>query len=612
MKTKKTNPLLYALAGLGLIAGLGVLLMQTRSIDVAAHNEFLTDLRQLKQVDAEWNVDVLRSKTGLASNYDQVASPLPVIDSLKTRVQQEGATLWGDRTEAGAQLSALLEDYSRLMDRKIDLIERFKSQNSILRNSTRFLPKAATDLAEAVRDSGADPAVKAEVERELNNVLAETMSYSNTPDANLRTRIEQDSARLRQTADGLPPVARDRAETLTAHVGVVLAQQDKGAQILDALGGLATAQALDKLTDAYTHENDKALAAQEVWRRALIGYSVFLLLLLGWAVSRVVHSYRLLNKANADLSKALSKTGQELEETLVQLMQAEKMSSLGQMVAGIAHEINTPLAYVKGTFSMLMEQLVPVRRLATGSDGFARGLRSPERDNARLNQQLRDIEGDVQDLLGNGTLDDMDTLLKDGIHGIDQISEIVLNLKNFSRLDRAKIAGFSVEAGLDSTLLLANNLLKDKVQIVKEYGGVPQILGSPSQINQVFLNIITNAVHALAEREPAGVITLLTALDDAKTVRIEIRDNGSGIAKDVLPKIFDPFFTTKAIGQGSGMGLSISYKIIQEHGGQLLVESEAGVGTVFCILLPIKGAHAAVGAVADDEAGLGEELLMAA
>ena len=167
MKTKKTNPLLYALAGLGLIAGLGVLLMQTRSIDVAAHNEFLTDLRQLKQVDAEWNVDVLRSKTGLASNYDQVASPLPVIDSLKTRVQQEGATLWGDRTEAGAQLSALLEDYSRLMDRKIDLIERFKSQNSILRNSTRFLPKAATDLAEAVRDSGADPAVKAEVETVL-------------------------------------------------------------------------------------------------------------------------------------------------------------------------------------------------------------------------------------------------------------------------------------------------------------------------------------------------------------------------------------------------------------------------------------------------------------
>jgi two-component system, NtrC family, sensor kinase len=203
------------------------------------------------------------------------------------------------------------------------------------------------------------------------------------------------------------------------------------------------------------------------------------------------------------------------------------------------------------------------------------------------------VEGNV--------LEEMATLLKDGIHGIEQISEIVLNLKNFSRLDRAKVSNFSVPAGLDSTLLLANHLLKNKVEIRKDYGAVPNISGSPSQINQVFLNIISNAVQAMPERAEANIITLRTAMEDDKTVRVEIQDNGNGIPKDVLPKIFDPFFTTKAIGQGTGMGLSISYKIIQEHGGKLLVDTEAGVGTVFTILLPVTSVQGKQEAFTEDE-----------
>jgi signal transduction histidine kinase len=130
---------------------------------------------------------------------------------------------------------------------------------------------------------------------------------------------------------------------------------------------------------------------------------------------------------------------------------------------------------------------------------------------------------------------------------------------------------------------------------------VPNINGSPSQINQVFLNIITNAVHAMPERATANVITLRTAVEDADTVRVEIQDNGVGIPKDVLPKIFDPFFTTKPIGQGTGMGLSISYKIIQAHGGKLLVDTELEVGTVFTILLPIKAVQAKAESVIEDD-----------
>jgi two-component system, NtrC family, sensor kinase len=256
-------------------------------------------------------------------------------------------------------------------------------------------------------------------------------------------------------------------------------------------------------------------------------------------------------------------------------------------VAGIAHEINTPLAYVKGTFDVLNEQLSPIQDLAQKSYGFARLARTPGHDKAALTHQFTHVESVAKQVVEHGVLAEMGTLMKDGIHGIEQISEIVLNLKNFSRLDRAKVSTFSVQAGLDSTLLLAKNLLKNRVEIVKEYGNVPDISCSPSQINQVFLNLITNAVHAMAQRDGKNIITLRTAMENKSTVRVEIQDNGSGIPKDVLPKIFDPFFTTKPIGEGTGMGLSISYKIIQEHGGRITVDTEDGVGTVFTLLLPI-------------------------
>ena len=593
----KLSRTLYALAAAGLVAALGVLFMQTRALSSDVHNDILGSLRALKQVDAEWNSEVLRAKTGISSDYDRVASPLPLIGSLKMTLASKSGSLWSDRPDSNLRLLRLLDSYSALMDRKIAMIEHFKSQNAILRNSSRFLPVAATDLAQVTRESGLAPGVKTDIERALNNLLADTMTYSLTPDQSLREQIQEGTRQLGQLTATLPPDGRERANTLVAHVGTVLRQQDSGSRLLTELSSLPTAKAIDNLSDAQMQEHEHLLADQQIYRQALFVYSAFLLLLLGYAGWRAIRSYKLLNLTNS----ALNNANFELKESQAHLVQSEKMSALGQMVAGIAHEINTPLAYVKGTFSVLHEQLVPIQALAAHSDGFTRLLRATERDTAGLNLQLRSVEASVKNVLEGGVLDEMGAMLKDGIHGIEQISEIVLNLKNFSRLDRAKVSDFSVEAGLDSTLLLANHILKNKVLIEKEYGGVPSISGSPSQINQVFLNIITNAAHAMPERSEPNRITLRTALENDATVRIEIQDNGGGIAAHVLPKIFDPFFTTKPIGQGTGMGLSISYKIIQAHGGKLLVDSECGIGTVFTILLPLKSAQEEVEAIAEDD-----------
>ena len=567
-----------------LVALLGLLINRTSDFDHAEYGEIAALLRQLKQIDAEWNVDVLRAKTGLSASYDAVASPLPTIEALEGLLRSKTDSFWRTHDDSRRRIQPLLDNCKALMDRKIALVDRFKSQHSILRNSTRYLPLAAHEVLQEV---GSDRAATEAVERVLVNVLI----YVNTPDAVSVAVVDEEVARLREAAQGLPGPAAERATGFAAHAATVLREEQLGAKLLSEISGLATGAALDELADMNALEHEKLLAGQQSWRWLLVGYSVLLLLVLAWAGWRLFASYRLLNQVN----QALSRSHEELRESQVHLVQSEKMSALGQMVAGIAHEINTPLAYVKGTFEVMREQLAPVSALAGHGLRFTQMLHLPSalRDKVALQAAARQFDEATREVTGSRVMEEMGQLLADGIHGIEQISEIVTNLKNFSRLDRAKVSEFAVDEGLESTLLLARNLLKNAVQIERHFApGLPRIHCSPSQINQVFLNIITNAVHAMPEgREQPGVITLRTLPEGEDMVRVEIQDNGTGIAPQVLPKIFDPFYTTKPIGKGTGMGLSISFKIVQEHGGRILVDTEPGVGTVFSILLPVRPPH---------------------
>jgi two-component system, NtrC family, sensor kinase len=311
-----TTRFLYALGAFVLVAVLGLLYMQTRTVNSNTHNEIINTLRELKQVDTEWNVDVLRAKTGLDSNYDKVASPLPLIESLKTSLDAKSSDAWQNRAEANARLLPLLDKYAKLMDAKIVAIERFKSQNAILRNSSRYLPVAATDLVEATRGSAGTAAVKADIERSLNTLLTDTMTYSLTPDEPLRLRIDEGTKQISLLTASLPIEVRERTETLVAHVGTVLKQQESGAKLLAELSALPTAKAIDNLSDANTQEQEKLLGGQQIFSQALVAYSGFLLLLLAYAAWRVYRYYSLLNKSN----ETLNKTNYELKESQVHLV----------------------------------------------------------------------------------------------------------------------------------------------------------------------------------------------------------------------------------------------------------------------------------------------------
>jgi signal transduction histidine kinase len=259
------------------------------------------------------------------------------------------------------------------------------------------------------------------------------------------------------------------------------------------------------------------------------------------------------------------------------------------MVAGIAHEINTPLAYVKSSLATLQERLPGVQGLV---HEYARLIQMIERGDApddALGAQFERVSKLAAEFHGDTGTSELQTMSTDALHGIEQISEIILNLKNFSRLDRSKVSRFNLNEGLESTLVIARNLVKHKT-VKRKLGEIPLIECSPSQVNQVFLNLITNAAQATAD-DQSGEISIASSVTPNGYVRVEIGDNGHGIPENVLSKIFDPFFTTKEVGKGTGLGLSIAYKIVQEHGGRIDVKSKVGHGTTFTVLLPVKAAQ---------------------
>jgi signal transduction histidine kinase len=338
--------------------------------------------------------------------------------------------------------------------------------------------------------------------------------------------------------------------------------------------------------------------AVDRYRLMLSVYSGLLLLGLGFLGIRLFQSYRHLNHANSELAvlndsleervdertRELRRAMADLQESQVQLVQAAKMSSLGQLVAGISHEINTPLLYLRSNASLVHERLENISQFVAELDDALDKARGPNRDKNAFLAGIKKIDKKLRNEgIGEDIVDSAD-LIRDSIEGLEQLSEMAVSLKDFSRLDRAPTASYNVNDGLEKTLLIAKNGLKSKVTVHKHYGEIPEISCSPSHINQVFLNLITNAAQAIKEK---GDIVITTTADE-EHVTITIADNGCGIPKHLMEKIRDPFFTTKEVGQGTGLGLSIVDRIIGSHNGELRIESEEGSGAVFTVVLPIR------------------------
>jgi two-component system, NtrC family, sensor kinase len=283
-----------------------------------------------------------------------------------------------------------------------------------------------------------------------------------------------------------------------------------------------------------------------------------------------------LRERNAELEIANAK----LKGAQEQVVQSEKLASIGQLAAGVAHEINNPIGYVNSNLSTLQTY---VSQLLTAIETLAAAL--SRKGGATTIAEVQEIRQRFDiDFLAT----DLPQLLIESREGIERVCKIVRDLKDFSRSDRGEAwVSADLQRGLESTLNIVWNELKYKAQIVKTFGDPPPIECLPSELNQVFMNILMNAGQAIKER---GVITVSTGCSGDK-VWVAIGDDGEGIPADVLPRIFDPFFTTKPVGSGTGLGLAISYGIIAKHHGTIEITSVPGQGTLLRIELPIKQPH---------------------
>jgi len=275
----------------------------------------------------------------------------------------------------------------------------------------------------------------------------------------------------------------------------------------------------------------------------------------------------------------------EIQETQKHLIQSEKMSALGQMVAGIAHELNTPIGYASNNVLIIRDRFRNISSLLR---------KALEAHDCIYSNQLEQAFAKMQEVAHspNGTIAELDETIRRtdrlfaGVSsGLEQMVNLVKSMRNFSRLDEAEMKKADINEGLRSCLLMIGHQFKDKnIELTTEYGDIPMVDCFPAQLNQVFLNLISNAIHAVEEKTE-GKIHVSSSLEEGYVV-VRVKDNGKGIPKHIQDKIFDPFFTTKPVGKGTGLGLSICYNIVQKHKGQLYFETTEGVGTTFIVKIP--------------------------
>jgi two-component system NtrC family sensor kinase len=271
----------------------------------------------------------------------------------------------------------------------------------------------------------------------------------------------------------------------------------------------------------------------------------------------------------------LEATHAKLKEMGNQLLQSEKLASIGQLAAGVAHEINNPIGFVNSNLGTLKRYITEMLSILSAYE------KSEEEMTAETREALTELKRKIDIVY---LREDIYSLLSESMDGMQRVKRIVQDLKDFSHVDTAELQSANLEQGMDSTLNVVWNELKYKAEIIKDYGGIPNIVCIPAQLNQVFMNLLMNAGQAIEEH---GRITIRTGQDEGN-VWVEVEDTGKGINPEHLERIFDPFFTTKPVGTGTGLGLSLSYGIVKKHGGRIEVKSELGKGTVMRVLLPIK------------------------
>ena len=565
----------YATVALALVGCAGLLAWHTRPADDRGRATITATLQTLAELDGRLDAAMLAARVDPAAAQRAESTLLVGLESALAALVQEG-----QRINSPVLGSALPEVAAAFADKLARARRIVREADQLGRTLRQALGGLESPPGTAPRRRGEADAAQA-----TSRATAELLAWW-APGGDAR------AGALATALAALPATASPAREAVgrLAEARMPLDREIQRYALASAGPRLAA------LATAFSAEGLTLIERSQLFRTYLLFYASALLVLLGWIGTRLLSSWKLIGRMNLQLresnetleqkvalrTRELSDALDHLKSSEAQLVQSEKMSSLGVMVAGIAHEINTPVAYVKSSLGSIDSQLRALRRVNLEAERLLALLDRGDASDSALDAQLGSLSTALGEAGGSGSVTELRKLLRDGQHGIDQIGRIIGHLRDFSRLDRGEVAAFDLHEAIESTLLLARPALHG-IDVERRFFAEATLVASPSKINQVLLNLVTNAAQAMTPG--GGTLTLSTRNDGAQIV-LEVIDTGCGIAPDVLPRIFDPFFTTKPVGEGTGLGLSISYKIIAEHGGRIEAESTPGQGSTFRVRLP--------------------------
>ena len=558
---------------------LTVLFRQTQSLSINQHYQIVGHLRGLERTNLVMINDALKNRLSVSHNYDALVADRIDFQQQLTELKQLLLPLLKAAHPLQKKLE-LLESQELKMN---TLIEDFKSEHAILKNSISYFPKGIDELLAKLRSDESHP----QLEALLENVFTEILRYSVDNNPQVAGNIERLLAQIEALPVSRSGILQSPIDHIYRHAQTILMLQPELTQAITRLADTPTETAIEQLALAYEDYHRQMTQTQNRYRLWLYLTAILLTassLYLAWNYRNAA----VLRKVNLNLGRLVRDQTQELEQALeqlkksqAQLIQTEKIAALGQLSAGIAHEINNPISFIHGNVVASEQYSQDCLELLS-----------------LYEQHYPNPVEDIQDFI---ELIDLDFLKQDWIKllssmktGTARVKKIVESLRNFSRLDEADYKAVNLNDGLDSTLLLLNHRLTPPgslppIEVVKNYCELPAVLCNPGAINQVFMNILSNAIEAFSAGHPAPTITVTTNAE-AERVVITLADNGDGIPEEIQSRIFDPFFTSKPVGKGTGLGLTVSYQtIVESHKGLIAVTSMVGEGTEFRIQLPVSG-----------------------
>jgi signal transduction histidine kinase len=589
-----------AMAGLGLALSsiLAFLYLRTQNHDASSYFGNVAVLRQLKQLDARWELDVLKSKMGIETNYDSLVDPLVDLNQLREKLQTDMASR--ESARAGT-LTRLSEDFHQAVEEKTRLIEHFKSHNSVLRNSLAFLPTAADDVEQAMRRAEGDNGMSKQFAAGVSAVLLDSVVFSQTPSEDRAADIQRELESLSVGYGRLPMDVRDSLDIFASHVRTLLREQPEVNELLNGIAAVPTAVRIDALDNALGNEQREAVVQAQEYRRYLLVFAAALAGLLLYAAISLIRSQAVINRvnkelqgANATLEQRVEDRTRELREAQSELVTTARQAGMAEIANNVLHNVGNVLNSVNVSAGLMGDRLrdskdqnlaKAVQLINEHAGDLGEFFTCDEKGKALpgyLTKLVATLAAEKQSVAAE---------LQSMTRCIDHIKEIVATQQSYSGATSVSEPVQIAELIEDALRMNTASIARHQVRIVKEFADVPLLLLDKHLVLQIFVNLIGNAKQALeGAPDRAHQIALrmqITEPGPKRRLIVRVEDNGEGIAPENLARLFTHGFTTRKNGHGFGLH-SCALAAKEMHGTMTAHSDGPGRGAAFTLELPVQ------------------------